>query len=50
MAFLNPEKGDGLPDAPTYDLILTMDAVHDMARPDQVMPLVRKVSQLGTYW
>lgn len=43
MAFLNPATGQGLPDAPSYDLILTMDAVHDMARPDLVMPLVRKV-------
>ena len=44
MAFLNPDKGAGLPDAPTYDLILTVDAVHDMTRPDQVMPLISKVS------
>lgn len=26
------------------DLVITMDAVHDMARPDHVVPLVRKVS------
>jgi 2-polyprenyl-3-methyl-5-hydroxy-6-metoxy-1,4-benzoquinol methylase len=39
----NPlEAGQGLPDAPTFDLIITMDAVHDMAHPDQVLPLVRK--------
>jgi SAM-dependent methyltransferase len=42
ISFLNPAKGQGLPDAPTYDLVITMDAVHDMARPDQVVPLVRK--------
>ena len=27
MVFLNPDKGQGLPEEPTYDLILTMDAV-----------------------
>jgi len=44
MAWLNPSKpGGGLPDEPTYDMILTVDAVHDMARPDVVLPLVRKV-------
>ncbi len=44
MAWLNPSKPDGgLPDEPTYDMMLTVDAVHDMARPDQVLPLVRKV-------
>lgn len=47
MKFLNPDKGQGLPDAPVYDLIVTMDAVHDMARPDLVMPLVRKVWSLS---
>jgi hypothetical protein len=45
MSWLNPGKPDGgLPDAPTYDMMLTVDAVHDMARPDQVLPLVRKVA------
>ena len=45
LAWLNPSKpGGGLPDEPTYDMMLTVDAVHDMARPDQVLPLVRKVS------
>ena len=45
MAWLNPSKPDGgLPDKPTYDMALTVDAVHDMARPDHVLPLVRKVS------
>ena len=45
MAWFNPSKPDGgLPDEPTYDMVLTVDAVHDMARPDQVLPLVRKVS------
>lgn len=47
MKFLNPDKGEGLPDAPVYDLIVTMDAVHDMARPDLIMPLVRKVWSLS---
>jgi hypothetical protein len=45
MAWLNPDKPDGgLPDVPTYDIMLTVDAVHDMAQPDQVLPLVRKVA------
>ncbi len=47
MAWLNPSKPDGrLPDEPTYDMVLTVDAVHDVARPDQVLPLVRKVSSI----
>ena len=45
VAWKNPSRpGGGLPDGPTYDMMLTVDAVHDMARPDQVLPLVRKVS------
>ena len=44
MSWLNPyEPGGGLPDAPSYDMMLTLDAVHDMARPDKILPLVRKV-------
>ena len=47
MAWLNPSKsGGGLPDQPTYDMVITVDAIHDMARPDQVLPLVRKVCAL----
>lgn len=43
LEFRNPMvPGEGLPDTPTYDLVITMDAVHDMARPDNVVPLVRK--------
>ncbi len=44
MSWLNPGvTGGGLPDVPTYNLMLTVDAVHDMARPDQVLPIIRKV-------
>ena len=46
LSWLNPGvSGGGLPDVPTYDLMLTFDAVHDMARPDQVLPVIRKVRQ-----
>ena len=51
MAWRNPGKpGGSLPDAPTYDMILTVDAVHDMARPDQVLPLIRKVTTRRSHW
>ena len=44
MAWLNPSKpGGGLPDEPTYDMVFTMDAVHDMSRPPEVLRLICKV-------
>lgn len=44
ISFRNPlEPGQGLPAVATYDLVITMDAVHDMARPDKVVSLVRRV-------
>ena len=30
------EPDGGLPTSPTYDLIYVLDALHDMARPDEV--------------
>lgn len=41
--FRNPGVAEeGLPGEPTYALVMTHDAIHDMARPDLVMPNVRK--------
>jgi hypothetical protein len=42
--FRNPGVAEeGLPAEPTYALVMTHDAIHDMARPDLVMANVRKV-------
>ena len=47
IRWINPaEEGDALPEAPTYDLVVTMDAVHDMTRPEAVVSAVRKVGFL----
>jgi ubiquinone/menaquinone biosynthesis C-methylase UbiE len=40
--FHNPDNGDGLPAAPTYDLMTFLDVLHDMARPDLVLEAARK--------
>lgn len=40
--FHNPDNGDGLPAAPTYDFMTFLDVLHDMARPDLVLAAARK--------
>jgi ubiquinone/menaquinone biosynthesis C-methylase UbiE len=42
----NPAKGDGMADG-AFDFILTIDAVHDMAHPDKVLPIVRRAVRDG---
>ena len=38
----NPDTGDGLPETPTFDLVMCLDCLHDMARPDLVAAAIRK--------
>jgi len=38
----NPDEGDGLPESPTFDLVMCLDCLHDMARPDIVLGAIRK--------
>lgn len=38
----NPDAGDGLPAEPTFDLVMCLDCLHDMARPDLVAAAIRK--------
>mmetsp|Transcript_1725 Transcript_1725/g.5015 ORF Transcript_1725/g.5015 Transcript_1725/m.5015 type:complete len:369 (-) Transcript_1725:310-1416(-) len=51
IEWLNPlEEGQSLPGEPAYDLVLTMDAVHDMTQPETVVSAVRKaVKPDGAY-
>ncbi len=47
IKWLNPaEEGGALPGVPTYDLVVTMDAVHDMTRPEAVMSALRQVGPM----
>lgn len=49
IEWLNPlEEGQSLPGEPAYDLVLTMDAVHDMTQPETVVSAVRKASLVLT--
>jgi hypothetical protein len=44
IEFRNPSlEGQGLPLAPTYDLVTAFDSLHDMTRPDQVLRGIRQV-------
>ena len=40
----------GLPDEPTYDLVLTMDVLHDMARPDLAARAIRQAIKPDGRW
>jgi hypothetical protein len=43
--WFNPlEDGQALPTSATYDLMVTMDAIHDMAQPLEVVSAVRTAS------
>ncbi len=46
----NPDGGDGLPDAPTFDLVMTLDCLHDMTRPDIVARAIRKSIRPDGTW
>ena len=46
----NPDAGDGLPSEPTYDLVMCLDCLHDMARPDLVAAAIRKSIKPDGAW
>lgn len=50
LTFQNPGlEEEGLPSEPTFDLVMTHDAIHDMARPDKVIPHVHKVGGMADW-
>lgn len=46
----NPDEGDGLPGEPTFDLVMCLDCLHDMARPDIVAQAIRKSIKPDGVW
>lgn len=50
VTLYNPSLGEQLPDTPALDVVMTMDALHDMARPDLVMAAVRKALKPDGVW
>jgi 2-polyprenyl-3-methyl-5-hydroxy-6-metoxy-1,4-benzoquinol methylase len=49
VSFRNPETTP-LPSEPTYDLVLTLDCLHDMNRPDLVAQAIRKAIKPDGAW
>ena len=45
LSFRN-NAAEGLPEGPAFDLVITQDGLHDMARADLVAAQVCKVSEL----
>ncbi len=50
VEFHNPDTGDGLPPEPTFDLVMCLDCLHDMARPDLVAQAIRKSIKPDGTW
>lgn len=46
----NPDDGFGLPATPTYDLVMTLDCLHDMTRPDIVAQAIRRAIKPDGHW
>jgi 2-polyprenyl-3-methyl-5-hydroxy-6-metoxy-1,4-benzoquinol methylase len=46
----NPDDGDGLPATATFDLVTTLDCLHDMARPDIVAAAIRQSIKPDGVW
>jgi 2-polyprenyl-3-methyl-5-hydroxy-6-metoxy-1,4-benzoquinol methylase len=42
--------GEDLPQEPTYDLVLTLDCLHDMPRPAEAMAAIRRTISPGGAW
>jgi SAM-dependent methyltransferase len=49
VRFLDVDKTP-LPDAPTYDLVLTLDVLHDMPRPDLAAAAIRRAIKPDGVW
>lgn len=46
----NPDEGDGLPGTPAFDLVMTLDCLHDMTRPDLVAQAIRRSIKPDGVW
>lgn len=44
------KPGEELPDKPVFDLVLTLDCMHDMTRPDEVIQSIRKSIKPDGVW
>jgi 2-polyprenyl-3-methyl-5-hydroxy-6-metoxy-1,4-benzoquinol methylase len=49
VRFMNPDS-EPLPETATYDLVLSLDCLHDMARPDLVASAIRKAIKPTGVW
>jgi len=49
VTFHNPDL-DPLPEAPAFDLVLSLDCLHDMSRPDLVAAAIRKAIKPDGVW
>ena len=49
VTFHNPDT-DPLPPEPTFDLVLTLDCLHDMSRPDLVAAAIRRAIKPDGAW
>jgi SAM-dependent methyltransferase len=47
---LHVAGGESLPEAPTYDFILTFDCIHDMPFPDRVIAAIRRAIRPDGTW
>jgi SAM-dependent methyltransferase len=47
---LHVAPATGLPDRPTYDLVLTLDCIHDMAKPADAMVAIRRAIRPDGTW
>ncbi|HMC38351.1 MAG TPA: class I SAM-dependent methyltransferase [Acidimicrobiales bacterium] len=49
-ASFRAERAESLPDAPRYDLVLTLDCLHDMPRPAEAMAAIRRAIRPDGVW
>jgi 2-polyprenyl-3-methyl-5-hydroxy-6-metoxy-1,4-benzoquinol methylase len=47
---LHAAGGEKLPDEPTYDFVITLDCIHDMTRPAEVISAIRRALQPDGTW
>ena len=47
---LHQKGGNQLPDEPTYDFVLTLDCIHDMPHPTEVLESIRRAIQDDGTW
>lgn len=49
-AAVHRRGAEGLPDRPTYDLVITLDCLHDMTHPDRTMSAIRRSIRDDGVW